>query len=65
MTTGTSMILIAIGAILKYAITEHAAGINLQNAGVILMLAGAAGLIVELLIFVIRTRNDRMPTDAP
>ena len=65
MTTGTSMILIAIGAILKYAITAHAAGINLQNAGVILMLAGAAGLIIELVLFVMRSRNGRIPIDAP
>ena len=47
---GTSISLIALGAILKYAVTATVAGISIQTAGVILMVAGAIGLIVSLLM---------------
>ncbi len=49
MTIGSSILLIAIGAILKYAVTTHISGFNLQTAGVILMLVGILGLILSLL----------------
>ena len=46
---GTSIFLIAVGAILKYAVTAHVSGINVHVVGVILMIAGAAGLLLSLL----------------
>ena len=49
MTIGTSVLLIAVGAILKYAVTAHVSGIDLQTVGVILMLVGILGLILSLL----------------
>jgi heme/copper-type cytochrome/quinol oxidase subunit 2 len=49
MTIGTSILLIAAGAILKYAVTAHVSGINIQTVGVILMLVGILGLILSLL----------------
>jgi cation transporter-like permease len=49
MTIGTSIVLIAIGAILKYAVTAHVSGIDLQTVGTILMLVGILGLILSLL----------------
>jgi hypothetical protein len=49
MTIGTSILLIAVGAILKYAVTAHVSGIDLQTVGVILMLVGILGLILSLL----------------
>ena len=49
MTIGTSIVLIAIGAILKYAVTAEADFIDLQTVGVILMLVGILGLILSLL----------------
>lgn len=49
MTIGTSLLLIAVGAILKYAVTTDVSGINLQTVGVILMLVGILGLILSLL----------------
>ena len=49
MTIGTSLLLIAVGAILKYAVTAHVSGIDLQTVGVILMLIGILGLILSLL----------------
>jgi hypothetical protein len=49
MTIGTSILLIAAGAILKYAVTAHVSGIDIQTVGVILMLVGILGLILSLL----------------
>jgi protein-S-isoprenylcysteine O-methyltransferase Ste14 len=46
---GTSIFLIAVGAILRYAVTADAEGINLDTAGLILMIVGAVGLLFSLL----------------
>jgi hypothetical protein len=46
---GTSIVLIAVGAILKYAVTASVSGIELQTVGVILMVAGIIGLLLSLL----------------
>ncbi len=47
---GTSIFLIALGAILKFAVTATVAGFNIQTAGVILMVVGVLGLILSLLL---------------
>jgi len=49
MTIGTSIVLIAVGAILKYAVTAHLSGIDLQTVGTILIIVGILGLIISLL----------------
>jgi hypothetical protein len=49
MTIGTSILMIAVGAILKYAVTAHVSGIDIQTVGVILMLVGILALILSLL----------------
>jgi len=46
---GTSIFLIAVGAILKYAVTAHVSGINVHVVGVILMTAGVVGIVLSLL----------------
>jgi heme/copper-type cytochrome/quinol oxidase subunit 2 len=64
MTIGTSILLIAVGAILKYAVTAHVSGIDLQTVGVILMLVGILGLILSLLYTFVwsdRARGARDP----
>jgi hypothetical protein len=48
MTIGTSLFLIAAGAILKYAVTAHVSGLNLHTCGVVLMCVGAVGLVVGI-----------------
>jgi hypothetical protein len=48
MSIGLSLFAIMVGAILKFAVTAHVAGISLATAGVILMVVGAIGLIVTL-----------------
>ena len=46
---GTSIFLIAVGAILKWAVTATVTGVDVQTAGVILMVVGVIGLIISLL----------------
>ena len=46
---GTSIFLIAVGAILKYAVTANVSGVNLDTVGVILMVVGIVGLLLSLL----------------
>jgi hypothetical protein len=49
MTIGTSIFLIAVGAILRYAVTTSVSGVSLTTIGLILMIAGAVGLVIGLL----------------
>ena len=49
MPTGTSIFLIAVGAILRYAVTATVSGISLETVGLILMIAGAVGLLLSLI----------------
>jgi putative Mn2+ efflux pump MntP len=46
---GTSLVLIAVGAILKFAVTDTVSGIELSTIGLILMIVGILGLIISLL----------------
>lgn len=45
---GTSIFLIAVGAILKFAVTESVSGIKLATVGVILIVVGIIGLLISL-----------------
>lgn len=56
MGTGTSIFLIAVGAILKFAVTDSISGIKLATVGVILMIVGIVGLLVSLMFL---ARADR------
>ncbi len=57
MTIGTSIVLIAIGAILKYAVTAHVSGINLQTAGTVLLVLGVVGLILSVIYTFVWSRS--------
>ena len=48
MPLGTSIFLIALGAILRYAITASTSGISLPTIGLILMIVGIVGIIISL-----------------
>ena len=52
----TSIFLIAIGAILRYAINVSSSAVNIPTVGLILMIAGGAGLAISLLYELMRTR---------
>ena len=46
-----SLILIAVGAILTWAVTASVSGIDLNVVGVILMIVGAAGLVLSMVFW--------------
>ena len=48
MRLGTSLLLIAVGAVLRWAVTASATGVNIHTVGVILMIVGAVGFVVSL-----------------
>lgn len=48
MTVGASLFLIAVGAILRFAVTATVVGIDLQTVGLILMIVGVLGLVLGL-----------------
>jgi cytochrome c oxidase subunit IV len=47
MTIAAAIFLIAVGAILKFATNFHVQGVSIDTVGVILMIAGAVGLILS------------------
>ena len=59
MRIGASLLLIAVGAILRFAVTvNNPHGFNVHTAGVILMIVGAIGLIVTVIWMSTRRRTD-------
>ena len=48
---GTSIFLIALGAILRFAVTATVSGVSIQTIGLILMVAGVVGLVLSLLFW--------------
>jgi hypothetical protein len=64
MTIGGSIFLFAVGAILKFATNLHVQGVSIDTVGLILMIAGAAGLVLGLFqeaIWSRRRRGDEVP----
>jgi Domain of unknown function (DUF6458) len=55
---GFSVFMMAVGAVLTFAVKATAKGVNIHTVGVILMIAGALGLIVTLTIFAPRRREN-------
>jgi len=54
---GVSVFLLALGAILTFAVNASVNGLDIHVIGVILMLAGAVGLAMTMLVF---GRRDRV-----
>lgn len=48
---GVSLILIAAGAILTWAVNATVSGLNIHTVGVILMVVGAVGLLISLVFW--------------
>ena len=48
---GVSLILIAVGAILTWAVETTVSGVNINVVGVILMVVGIAGLLISLMFW--------------
>jgi hypothetical protein len=51
MSIGVSIFLLVVGAILTFAVEVSASGFNINTVGIILMLAGALGLLLSLLFW--------------
>ncbi|MDP8967766.1 MAG: DUF6458 family protein [Actinomycetota bacterium] len=58
---GISILLIAIGAILLWAVTATVAGVSINTIGVILIVVGAVGLLVGL----VASRRESDPAVRP
>jgi hypothetical protein len=52
MPLGTSIFLIAVGAILRYAVSASTSGVSLPTIGLILMIVGAVGIVLSLLYMI-------------
>jgi hypothetical protein len=63
MTIGTSIVLIALGAILKWAVTTHVNGFDIQTAGTVLFVVGLVGLALSLIYTFWWARRDAYPHD--
>jgi beta-lactamase regulating signal transducer with metallopeptidase domain len=48
MPLGTSIFLIAVGAVLRYAVTATTSGIDIHTVGLILMIVGIVGLVLSI-----------------
>jgi hypothetical protein len=58
MRIGASLFLIASGAVLKFAVTKQISGVSIGAVGVILMVVGAVGLLITLVLMSTRRRTD-------
>jgi hypothetical protein len=58
MTIGTSLFLIAVGAILRYAVEDKWRAVDVPTVGLILMVVGAFGLLLGLYLTFVRGRPD-------
>lgn len=57
MTVGGSIFLVAVGAILRYAVTDSISGVDLATIGLILMIAGIVGLVIGLFMYATARRE--------
>jgi Domain of unknown function (DUF6458) len=56
MSLGASLFLIAVGAILRYAVTESISGVDIQTVGLILMIVGIIGLALSVVWLIVSAR---------
>ena len=56
---GGSLFLVALGAILYWAVTVEAEGFSINTIGLILMIVGVVGLILTLLMTASAEKTDR------
>ena len=57
MSIGASLFMIAVGAILRYAVSDSIEGVDLPVIGLILMIVGVVGLLISL--FMMSAWRDR------
>lgn len=55
---GTSIFLIALGAVLKFAVSATVSGISLATVGTILIVLGIIGLLISMVVLMQSRRGD-------
>lgn len=58
MRIGASLFLIAVGAILRFAVTKHVNGVDIQTIGLVLIIVGVVGFVLTLILIGMRRRTD-------
>jgi hypothetical protein len=61
MAIGTSLFLIAVGAILRYAVSDSLEGIDLPTVGLILMIIGVVGMLISFFMMTMWSRGGDVP----
>ena len=62
MTIGTSLFLIAVGAILKFAVADSIEEVDLSTIGLILIIVGIVGLVLGLFLMNRPARSETVIT---
>ncbi len=62
---GTSLLLIAVGAILRFAVTATTSSVNIHTVGLILIIVGAVGLLISLFWVLAWSERRRATAVAP
>jgi hypothetical protein len=62
---GTSLFLIAVGAILYFAVNASVSGISIATIGLILMIVGIIGLVISLFFLSSWRRRGTVVDDRP
>jgi hypothetical protein len=57
MALGTALFLIAVGAILRYAVSDSLEGIDLPTIGLILMIVGVVGMVISFFMMTMWNRD--------
>jgi ABC-type antimicrobial peptide transport system permease subunit len=60
---GTSLFLIAVGAILYFAVNASISGLSIATVGLILMIVGVIGLLISLFMISSARRTDTVVRD--
>ena len=59
MALGTSLFLIAVGAILRFAVADSVSGVDLSTIGLILIVVGIVGMIISFFTMTLWSRDRR------
>ena len=62
---GTSIFMIAVGAILYFAVNADISGLEISTIGLILMILGIVGLLISLYMVSMASRRGVTTTDRP
>lgn len=63
MSIGLSLLLIAVGAVLKFAVSASVSGVSINTVGIVLMVVGVVGLVISLILLATRRRTDVIQRD--